>query len=204
MAGKRSGPRARGKREHDQAHDAQKHAHSSEPPITPPVETPSSSLADVITSARNEDTNNDLIPEAVVFQLTKLAPEAAIARLATTLNDGFRQVRFALGEMKAAVDTNTATLREARGTSVPFREGMQALLDKAEEAFHTGAAVAGVSSSPHHLTAMMAELKRHLELEDREFRQRRRAARGAVVNADPTAAARMARHRAKAKAEEKP
>jgi hypothetical protein len=178
------------------------------PTVTPHVATatPSSALAEAVVNVIEEETDNDLVPEAVVFQLSKLAPEAAIAALASTLNSAFRQVRFALGELKTAVDTNTATLHEARGTSVPFREGMQALLDKVEEAFHTGAEVAGVSSSPHHLTAMMAELKRHLELEDREFRQRRRAARGAVVNADPTAAARMARHRArsKAKAEEKP
>jgi hypothetical protein len=162
-------------------------------------------MAGVIAGAAEEDTNNDLIPDAVVFQLTKLAPEAAIARLATTVNAAFRQVRFALGEMKSSVDTNTATLREMRGTSAPFREGLQALLGKVEEAFHTGAAVAGVSSYPPHLTAMMAELKRHLELEDREFRQQRRAERGVTVgNADPTAAVRMARHRAKAKAEARP
>jgi hypothetical protein len=149
----------------------------------------------VIAGATDEDTNNDLIPDAVVFQLTKLAPEAAIARLAATLNDAFRQVRFALGEMKAAVDTNTATLREVRGTSVPFREGMQALLGKVEEAFLTGAEATDSSPSQRHLDAMMAELRRHLELEDREFRQQRRAERGVAINPDPTASARMARHR---------
>jgi hypothetical protein len=179
------------------------------PTVTPHVAAAaaSSALAEAIVNAIEEEAENDLVPEAVVFQLSKLAPEAAIAALAATLNNAFRQVRFALGELKAAVDTNTATLHEARGTSVPFREGMQALLAKVEEAFHTGAEVAGVSTSPSHLTAMMAQLKRHLELEDRAFRQRRRTARGASVNADPTAAARMARLRekkAKAKAAEKP
>jgi hypothetical protein len=70
-----------------------------------------------------------------------------------------------------------------------------------EEAFHAGAEAVDISPDPRFLNAVIAELKRHLELEDRAFRERRRAKRGVTgVNADPTAATRMSRSRAKAKA----
>jgi hypothetical protein len=164
------------------------------PSVTPRIapEASPSALAHAFANAV-KDVDSDFVDpftEEAIFRLTRLAPEAALAELVLGINAGFRRLAFEQRQTARAI----ADLGlQPTGPAVPFRQGMQTIIDALPELYENAQVIIEAHPSRPHLEVLMEEVGRFKDNADTEFRRQRR--RGGAAGGDPGATMRAARRR---------
>ena len=154
---------------------------------------PPAALATVIDLAKEDDIDlTKPFSEKAIDRLKKLAPEPAVAMLASTINKVSRRLAFELSRIRRAIAD--LAVRQPTGPAVPFRQGMQTMLGKLPEASETAEQVVKADPSRNYLQVLLEEMARHKDLADTEFRRQRREGK---AGGDPRATMRTARGREK-------